>query len=671
MFFATFPGKLGKNRPNGGSLKISKKQLLITYFPSVKKSVPGWGSKRSSARARFLAKATFRRPVFLEDGFLRSYGRDDTPISLVLDTQGIYYDARKASDLEEMIVAPKNKEEKERASRVIDLWRASSASKYNHLPEPLELPQKPYVLVMDQVCGDKSIKAGLANQRSFSRMLDEALVQHPNSTIAVKVHPDVSTGRKSGHYDLEKLSRMDRVEILDDSVHPVQLIIGAEAIYTVSSQTGFEGLIHGVPVTTFGMPFYAGWGLTRDMADTLDHRVGDAMTRRSRGADLESLVHGALIQYPSYVNPETLEAIPPELAIDLVARHRRRFEARTGTIHAVGFSLWKRPILRKFLLPAEVVFRETMKGIPEDSTVALWGAHGVEHMPPGCKVIRIEDGFIRSKGLGVELVAPSSWVLDDLGIYFDSRRPSRLEYILQTHEFSAQRMQEARALRKTIVKTGVTKYNLPGKGWVRPDAQTHVILITGQVESDASIRFGSPKLKTNLELVKAVRVGHPEAYLIYKPHPDVAKGYRSKGGTEAKIPQFCDEVVDGGDILDLFAKVDEVHTMTSLAGFEALIRGIPVTCYGQPFYSGWGLTKDVVPCERRIRRRSIDELISAALVEYPDYMSREGDRTISAATAIQEILSQKPRLSRVIPFRRTFVKWVALRAEKRREATRK
>jgi len=652
-------------------LKISKKQLLITYFPSVKKSVPGWGSKRSSARARFLAKATFRRPVFLEDGFLRSYGRDDTPISLVLDTQGIYYDARKASDLEEMIVAPKNKEEKERASRVIDLWRASSASKYNHLPEPLELPQKPYVLVMDQVCGDKSIKAGLANQRSFSRMLDEALVQHPNSTIAVKVHPDVSTGRKSGHYDLEKLSRMDRVEILDDSVHPVQLIIGAEAIYTVSSQTGFEGLIHGVPVTTFGMPFYAGWGLTRDMADTLDHRVGDAMTRRSRGADLESLVHGALIQYPSYVNPETLEAIPPELAIDLVARHRRRFEARTGTIHAVGFSLWKRPILRKFLLPAEVVFRETMKGIPEDSTVALWGAHGVEHMPPGCKVIRIEDGFIRSKGLGVELVAPSSWVLDDLGIYFDSRRPSRLEYILQTHEFSAQRMQEARALRKTIVKTGVTKYNLPGKGWVRPDAQTHVILITGQVESDASIRFGSPKLKTNLELVKAVRVGHPEAYLIYKPHPDVAKGYRSKGGTEAKIPQFCDEVVDGGDILDLFAKVDEVHTMTSLAGFEALIRGIPVTCYGQPFYSGWGLTKDVVPCERRIRRRSIDELISAALVEYPDYMSREGDRTISAATAIQEILSQKPRLSRVIPFRRTFVKWVALRAEKRREATRK
>ena len=40
----------------------------------------------------------------------------------------------------------------------------------------------------------------------------------------------------------------------------------------------------------------------------------------------------------------------------------------------------------------------------------------------------------------------------------------------------------------------------------------------------------------------------------------------------------------------LLGIVDEVHTLTSLTGFEALLRGIEVHAYGGPFYAGWGLT---------------------------------------------------------------------------------
>ncbi len=60
--------------------------------------------------------------------------------------------------------------------------------------------------------------------------------------------------------------------------------------------------------------------------------------------------------------------------------------------------------------------------------------------------------------------------------------------------------------------------------------------------------------------------------------------------------------------------------MTSLIGFEALIRGIPVTTYGAPFYAGWGLTVDKsdVPPRRRVQP-NIDALAHAVLIDYPRY----------------------------------------------------
>ena len=71
----------------------------------------------------------------------------------------------------------------------------------------------------------------------------------------------------------------------------------------------------------------------------------------------------------------------------------------------------------------------------------------------------------------------------------------------------------------------------------------------------------------------------------------------------------------------LLDMVDGLHVMTSLAGFEALLRGKDVTTHGVPFYAGWGLTRDLGPVPaRRGRTRSLDELIAAALLLYPRYL---------------------------------------------------
>lgn len=199
----------------------------------------------------------------------------------------------------------------------------------------------------------------------------------------------------------------------------------------------------------------------------------------------------------------------------------------------------------------------------------------------------------------------------------------------------------SRELINSLRVLGTTKYNTGLQNWCRPSGQSRVILVPGQVESDASIHFGSPVIKTNLELLKGVRERNPGAWVVYKPHPDVVAGLRKHSLAEEEFEPWCDELITDQDMANLLGQVDEVHTITSLSGFEALIRGLPVTCYGQPFYSGWGLTTDLHPCDRRTRRLSVEELVAAALILYPSYISNVTGCFASVETVIREIGQQR------------------------------
>jgi capsular polysaccharide export protein len=78
-------------------------------------------------------------------------------------------------------------------------------------------------------------------------------------------------------------------------------------------------------------------------------------------------------------------------------------------------------------------------------------------------------------------------------------------------------------------------------------------------------------------------------------------------------------VLPGGSLAVLLGEIDELHTLTSLSGFEALLRLVPVTVYGRPFYAGWGLTRDVAMPPRG-RTLALDELAAGALILYPRYL---------------------------------------------------
>jgi len=309
-------------------------------------------------------------------------------------------------------------------------------------------------------------------------------------------------------------------------------------------------------------------------------------------------------------------------------------------IFAVGFYPWKKKILRTFCPEKKFIFVRSPDRLPQGKPldVATWGAlFRDEEFPAGSRITRYEDGFIRSAGLGAQFTPALSWVSDRRGIYYDATKPSDLEVILQEEIFADELLQRARRLREKVVEAGLSKYNLKGSSWRKPDHSGQLILVAGQVESDASIRLGSPGIKTNLGLLERVRRENPADYIIYKPHPDVAAGVRRAGRSEADAANHCNSIVADAPIHDLIAAVDQVHVNTSLVGFEALLRGRRVVTYGQPFYAGWGLTEDRDPPARRKRRLSLDELVAGTLFCYPLYRSAQTGQPCDAEQVVEEV----------------------------------
>lgn len=632
-------------------------QVGFGLFPKDSNTWLGWGLKPSGLRAQKLAESQETGFCLLEDGFLRSIelGAKDPPLSIVLDNLGIYYNASKPSWLEHLITNDFGRQALDRATDLIVRWRAGRVSKYNHLREfSGELPAR-YVLVVDQTFGDASIRYGLADERTFPIMLDAALEENPECMVLVKIHPDVFAGKKKGHFDSKFLLSRPRVIVLSDDVHPVRLIEQSDALYVVTSQMGFEGLLWGKRVRTFGMPFYAGWGLTDDSLPR--------PARRQFQISLEQLVYAALIAYPRYIHPETGERCEAEDVLDFLALQRRMRERFPRRMCVYDFSSWKEPIVRDFLQGSQLDFVAQGDSVPLWEDCVVWGK---KPLPLGLsasnRLLCLEDGFLRSVGLGADLIRPLSWVADKLGIYYDATRPSDLEEILCTHDFDRALKERAKGLLERIVALGLTKYNVGTSGWNRPPSAERVILVPGQVESDASIAYGAPEgvcpVRRNMDLLRAVREANPQAYVVYKPHPDVLAGLRLKGIDEDSALQWCDEQVIDVSMGELLDKVDEVHVITSLSGFEALLRGKRVTCYGQPFYSGWGLTSDKVPLARRTRRLSLEELVAGALILYPTYVSLTTKRFTTPERALDELVALREKGAGKLPLWRRMLRTV-------------
>ena len=594
-------------------------------------SVAGWGHKPTARYARDLAGREGLTYLALEDGFLRSVGLGEAgapALSLVVDDLGIYYDARQPSRLETLLQeggweSPELLARAQAAmARIVELGLGKTNLSPPLEPGALGPKTRRRVLVVDQTLGDAAIEGGLAGPESFARMLEAAVADEPDAEILVRRHPAAAAGLKRGCLP-EVLP--PGVTAFDADCSTASLLAEVDAVYTVTSLTGFEALMRGLPVRCFGLPFYAGWGVTRDEV---------AAERRTRRRSVVEIFAAAYMAYARYVDPVTGEPCEIEQAMERLALFRRRAQEHAGFTACLGYAPWKHGAARTLLYSprGQVRFYETAKAAVRaaerrEGRVVFWAGRETDEIAAvlarsRAPVLRMEDGFVRSRGLGSDFHRAASAVLDGEGVYYDATRPSRLERMLEAGVSDERLLARAAALRTLLVERGVTKYNLGGPTDEGADwpADRFKLLVVGQVENDKSIAKGCAEVRSNLGLLKAARAAHPEAFIVYKPHPDTEAGNRPGGVSDQDLQGLADAVTRTADIDACLRAADGLATLTSLAGFEALLRGKPVWTFGTPFYAGWGLTKDAVPAPRRTRRLSLDELVAGALILYPLYV---------------------------------------------------
>ena len=326
-----------------------------------------------------------------------------------------------------------------------------------------------------------------------------------------------------------------------------------------------------------------------------------------------------------------------------LAAIRCRYQSREIAI-AIGFSRWKELFLRNLLLDREVIFVECTTALRVARFIlrrrqvhgVVWSLKDEElGIPPkllsDLAIERIEDGFVRSIGRGIDQTMPWSLCVDKTGIYYDATRPSNLEYLCNNFDRNAFKAVERNVgiAMDLLLSSGLTKYNSLARKAAGPIARpnSNAILVLGQVEDDRSLTRNLNAVSTNRDLLARAIADNPNSTIYLKQHPDCLGERRRPGYVEIASSSGILEIDHGVTLPDALASVNTVYTISSLGGFEALLRGKQVVTFGAPFYAGWGLTKDHVSFPRRTRSLTVLQLFYVAYMLYPIYLNpRTGER---------------------------------------------
>jgi capsular polysaccharide export protein len=327
-----------------------------------------------------------------------------------------------------------------------------------------------------------------------------------------------------------------------------------------------------------------------------------------------------------------------------------------------GFNDWKLgftsdylPEYRTLFVPLRMsgfrAIRKLKKHLDASSVFIAWGFNERRSAKRYAKynnipLWRMEDAFIRSSALGASHATPYSLILDKTGFYYDCSQPSDIENILNTTDFKAkpELLDNAQKALNTLIELKLSKYNPPSNNCSRITDKIKTrkrIVVLGQVDADASIRLGNPDNWNAEELVKLAKFENPEAEILYRPHPEIFKGYQKSRFKKKRIERIASVVSPDEPFIKSLDSIDHVYTITSLSGLEALLRGKKVTVVGVPFYSGWGLTDDRVKIERRTSKLELLELFAGTYLLYPIYLANLSDSYLGLKAAAYRINAEK------------------------------
>ncbi len=626
-------------------------------------------------------------PVYrMEDGFVRSVGLGASHAlarSLALDTSGrLYFDATGPTQLEKYC----NEHDFEADAALLDearrcmaLIREQRISKYNNVQASVDVDDpfaavfpraesRRRVLVIGQVEDDASIRLGRASVRSNLEAVRQARSDHPTADIIFKPHPDYLAGhtrRRDLRADMRAIEKIAHVPSTPLPLH--RCFDWVDQVVTITSLSGFEALLCGLPVTTLGLPFYAGWGLT-------DDRV--RCSRRGRKLTLEQLFAAAYLLYPRYFDPFTGRPTTLETTISELAKERDRFRGTTALLGGfVGFrpralvfgvEREQQCHLQEMLAEYELFFAEDAHGaslqrntatqirrlrFEEPSAIIMvWGSREPQGLVElsrrlGMRVYRLNDGPVRGLGAPGELDAqgrptlPLSLTIDSKALPYDSSQQTEIEDILNDFPFdkAPDLLARAQACRQRLRLERISKYNVthsPSLEEVAGPETRRRVLVIGDRDGSSSQRLSTGYAITNNDVVLAAVREHPDAEVLFKPHPASTFG-SNQALTPAAVSQVCTVLPPDIGLPEVLPHVDHVYTISSFGGLEGILHGLPVTCFGANFYAGWGLTDDRVETPRRRRTLTVDELFAGYYLVYSRYYDPISHQRIELEDALE------------------------------------
>ncbi|MGP9517874.1 capsular polysaccharide export protein, LipB/KpsS family [Psychrobacter sp. AOP7-C1-14] len=223
--------------------------------------------------------------------------------------------------------------------------------------------------------------------------------------------------------------------------------------------------------------------------------------------------------------------------------------------------------------------------------IYIWGYKAPQYFieyvrEQGLDIFFLEDGFIRSGPDDDSSAPPLSIVMDSQAPYFDTTRPNDLTDLIANFDFEQNGYDEtlAQEMLDYYVSHRVSKYNHQPYVDVVPIygiKSKERILVLGQVPHDDSLKYGGGEGITLLDVVNQAIEENSDAQIIVKPHPMTLD---DTSLVSILTALDCLILTQPIHLVDALETIDHVYTITSLGGFEALLRGKKVTTLGEPFY---------------------------------------------------------------------------------------
>lgn len=527
---------------------------------------------------------------------------------------------------------------------------------------------KKYFLLPLQLKSDYQLSCA-SNMRDIIQVIEIVVASFcknapTDSMLVVKLHPLDNTFinyRKFVCKFSSVFKCSERIFFITHFSNNKELIANSQGVVVVNSTVGISALEQGIPTLTLGKAIYNADGLaqTAYIDGLIKLEILDQFWRIPIKPNpiivkcfFDVLHEKSLIKGNFY----TKKGI--EQALDNVLKRLDIHGIRNCIILSKG--ILKIPNLDIFLKNVE---QKCVIGWGHKKTSKRSQDYAKKYNLP---YIALEDGFIRSIGLSHRSKSEQiiSIVMDRIGIYYDATMPSELEKFIETSKFWMNSQIESRAkkLINLIVNEKIVKYNLIKDEYKESERHKNKVsgrlsekninhnqvLVVDQTCGDAAVTFGNAAKRDFEKMLDEAVSKFGVLNVTVKVHPDTfcgkARGYFSVDKLKKKGVKILYTTQSS---MEIFENFKNVYVVTSGMGFEALMFGCNVTCYGEPFYSGWGLTDDKKSSSyyRRIEKIgskiSIETLVAAVFFKYSIFINPKTRDLITPEEAINYIVNIK------------------------------